>query len=175
MGILVWQRGAPRVPQAQEGLIERVASGPPAGWTRPHGTAACTIPIDVVTQGICHEEIDRSARQELVRDFGVSLLPQVGSFQNSDIEMNPAGGVFAAGPFLIVPEFGALGFRKALAVVRTLVEHRLHANDEGPQGFISSLWGRQFCAASLCVKSSPRPRRHVAKRRTLPGELRMFA
>src|ERR1039458_976718 len=110
MRVFMYQRGVASIPQAQEGLVERIPSGSPAGWTWPYRTAPCTIPINVVTQRVRHEEVDRCRRQKFRRDFRVSLLPQISAFQHGDEKTNSTGGVFAARLFLIVPELGKLAF-----------------------------------------------------------------
>jgi hypothetical protein len=100
MRVFMRQRGFVRIPQAQEGFVERVASGSAAGWARTHGTAPGPIPVDVVAQRIGHEQVDRAPRQKFLGDFGISLLPEISAFKHADVETNSAGGEFAGRLFL---------------------------------------------------------------------------
>src|ERR1700732_4129952 len=92
------------IPQSQERLVERVPWKSPLARAWPDGTAACTIFINVVAEGIGHKKVDHFHRQKFIGDLRVSLLPQVSALRHVNLEPDAAGCVFTARPFLIGPE-----------------------------------------------------------------------
>ena len=110
MSVLVWECCGHSFPQPQECLVESIPSN---SWYRrmwSDRTPSCTISIHVVTKRVGHEEVDHFRRQKLRMNLRVSLSSQISPFHYADIEMNPAGCVFAPRLFLIVLERSNFGF-----------------------------------------------------------------
>src|ERR1700733_2298941 len=127
--VLMSQRGLIRIAQTQEGFVERISSKSSSAGVRSYGTAPCTVPVDIVDQGIRHEEVNCSARQKFVRylrHLRVSLLPNVGPFHHADVEMNATGGILTARPFLPGLEPCNFAVSQSLPGMSALVEHRMH-------------------------------------------------